>query len=287
MALTHTSALGVYENLTVGSPCAGTVTSTVFQLGTWGPAVIMDGTVSILSGMAPPGIAPFVCSDGATSVLYMVGTPTLPGIYTYTTRAHLSNGSNFDVPCIQTITGLLLSPARGTRHGGTVVSVFSTGLTGVTQVTFGGTPSVSVHVLSDTSLTCITPAHAVGPVDVIVVGVGTLTAAYTYVSVDLVTPARGTVAGLQAVTVTGYGFAGATQVTFGGTRATAVVVASNTSLTALTPAHRNGIVDVTVVGVDTGIALYAYVLAGIPQTLGKTTLLPPLPSRAPFAETPS
>jgi len=36
-------------------------------------------------------------------------------------------------------------------------------------VLFGGTPATSVVVVSDTQITCVTPAHPVGPVDVQVV----------------------------------------------------------------------------------------------------------------------
>jgi len=170
-----------------------------------------------------------------------------------------------------------ITPTFGTKNGNTVCTITGVGLSGVTSVTFGGAAAVSV-VATATSITCITPSHAVGLVDVVVTGVGTLTDAFTFVSVDRVTPSRGSVAGATAVTITGFGFAAATSVLFGGTAATDVVVVSNTEITAVVPAHASGDVDVEVVGVDTGTSLYRYTLS-VPQTLGKGPLLPPIPTR--------
>ncbi len=183
---------------------------------------------------------------------------------------------------VATLTGL--SPSRGTRHGGTIVSIAGTGLSGITSVTFGGTAAVSVNAVSDVLVTCITPAHAVGIVDVVVGSVGTLSSAFTFVSVDRVSPSTGTIAGDTPVTITGSGFnLPATGVLFGSVAATDMVIVSDTSITAVTPAHASGFVDVTVSGVDVGTNLYTYTLP-VPQTLGKGALLPPMPSRTPFLQ---
>jgi hypothetical protein len=48
------------------------------------------------------------------------------------------------------------------------------------------------------------------------------------------------------VTLTGVGFTGATGVTFGGTAATSVNVVNSTTVTAVTPAHATGAVDVVI-----------------------------------------
>ena len=63
---------------------------------------------------------------------------------------------------------------------------------------------------------------------------------------NTVAPATGPAAGGTAVTLTGTGFTEATGVTFGGTRATSVVVVSATSITCAAPAHLAGAVDVIV-----------------------------------------
>lgn len=71
-----------------------------------------------------------------------------------------------DVTSPPAITGL--SPATGPAAGGTPVTISGTGFTGATSVTFGGTAATSVTVVSANSITCTSPAHAAGTVDVVV-----------------------------------------------------------------------------------------------------------------------
>jgi hypothetical protein len=59
-----------------------------------------------------------------------------------------------------------VTPALGTLEGNTPVTVTGTNLTGATAVTFGGIAAANIHVENDTTLTCLTPPHAVGLVDV-------------------------------------------------------------------------------------------------------------------------
>ena len=61
-----------------------------------------------------------------------------------------------------------------------------------------------------------------------------------------VTPPSGTINGGTPVTLHGYGFEPGATVTFGGLPATDVVVVSSTTITAVTPAHAAGAVDVSV-----------------------------------------
>ena len=81
-------------------------------------------------------------------------------------------------------------------------------------------------------------------------GSASLTNGFTYAApvptVASVTPNGGPAAGGTSVTITGTGFIGATAVTFGGTAATSFTVDSDTSITAITPAHAAGAVDVAV-----------------------------------------
>ena len=63
------------------------------------------------------------------------------------------------------------------------------------------------------------------------------------------------------MTITGTNFTGATAVTFGGTAATGVTVVNATTITAVTPAHAAGVVNVAVTtpgGTGTGSGLYTY-----------------------------
>ena len=61
-----------------------------------------------------------------------------------------------------------------------------------------------------------------------------------------VTPSTGLAAGATPVTISGLNLTGATGVTFGGTAATAVVVVNAGTITATSPAHAAGTVDVQV-----------------------------------------
>ena len=172
------------------------------------------------------------------------------------------------------------APVLGTKNGGTVLTLTGTGLQNVAQgdVLIDGVAALSVAPSADgTTVTCITPAHAVGAVDVTVTGIGTLTGAYTYVSVDKVIPAQGSAQGGQSITIKGYGFnATSGSPTLGGTAVASYTVDSNTQITAVTAAHASGLVDVVVPGVDTGTGLYTYTIADQPK-------LPPIPVFSPVA----
>ncbi|HYK02088.1 MAG TPA: carboxypeptidase regulatory-like domain-containing protein [Thermoanaerobaculia bacterium] len=74
----------------------------------------------------------------------------------------------------------------------------------------------------------------------------TITAAPPAVTVTSVTPNSGSSLGGTPVTIAGTGFLSGAAVTFGGSSATSVVVVNATQLTAVTPAHAAGAVNVVV-----------------------------------------
>lgn len=77
-----------------------------------------------------------------------------------------------------------ITPTTGPAAGGTGVTISGEGLIGSTGVTFGGTPATGLLVNSDSTITCLAPAHAAGAVAVVVQNPrGNVTAAeqYTYV----------------------------------------------------------------------------------------------------------
>ncbi|MDP2273398.1 MAG: IPT/TIG domain-containing protein [Archangium sp.] len=79
------------------------------------------------------------------------------------------------------ITGI--SPVTGAIAGGTVVTLTGTGFAGATAVRFGATDGTSVTVVSPTQVTAVTPAAAVGAVDVTITapaGTWTSRKAFTY-----------------------------------------------------------------------------------------------------------
>ena len=159
-----------------------------------------------------------------------------------------------DINVGPTVTGLI--PTSGPIAGGTSVTITGTGFTNASTVNFGTLPAASVTFNSATSLTAVSPAHAVGPVDVTVTTAGLTSATnpgdvftYTNGTAPTVTgliPTSGPIAGGTSVTITGTGFTNASTVSFGGTAATSVTFNSATSLTAVSPAHAVGPVDVTV-----------------------------------------
>ncbi len=149
------------------------------------------------------------------------------------------------------VTGV--SPAVGTAAGGTPVTVTGSDFEGVTSVHFGSTPAASFTVNSPSSITAVSPAGALGTVDVRVTtpaGTSAAVAAdhFTYLAPPTVTKLSakgGAAAGGSTVTITGTGFAGATAVSFGANAATHFTVNSAISITATSPAG-SGLVNVKV-----------------------------------------
>jgi hypothetical protein len=182
-----------------------------------------------------------------------------PGTYTVTLTANDSYGQigtvshsvSVSVPG-PTVTSV--SPSSGPAVGGTSVTITGTGFTGATAVSFGTAAATGIAVNSATSITAISPSHTAGAPDVTVTTPsGTSptgsTDTFTYVAAPTVTsvsPTTGLTSGGTSVTVTGTGFSGTPAVSFGGVAATGVTVNSATSITAISPAHAAGAVDVTV-----------------------------------------
>ena len=103
-----------------------------------------------------------------------------------------------------------ISPERGLIAGGTLLTIEGLGFSGDIgpYVSVGGETCTSLTVVDDTMLTCETPAHAAGLVDVAVtVGLETLTLveAFEYYSFTVtgIDPDHGPVGGGTEVTITG------------------------------------------------------------------------------------
>ncbi len=81
-----------------------------------------------------------------------------------------------------------LSPSSGLTNGGAVVTINGTNFASGATVTFGGATGTSVNIESSTKLTCNAPAHAAGPVDVVVTNpdqqTATLPNGFTYNAPD-------------------------------------------------------------------------------------------------------
>jgi len=168
----------------------------------------------------------------------------------------------------------------GSTAGGEEVKITGTGFTNGATVSFGGTAGTNVIVNSAGEITATTPAHSAGPVDVVVTNpdkkTDTLTQGYTYsdpdreskpagtteqsqnpdtsgpgdLKVKSVAPDSGSTAGGKEVKITGTGFTNEATVSFGEAAGTKVSVNSAEEITATTPAHSAGPVDVVVTNPD-------------------------------------
>ena len=162
----------------------------------------------------------------------------------------ITAADQFEFRTAPTITNM--SPVEGPIAGGTLVTLTGTFLDTVTSLTVGGV-SNAYTIVDPTTITFVTPAHAVGPVTIAVFntyGSGasppTTFLYYAPITVTSIVPPVGSSAGGQTVTVHGTGLTGAIAVAFGATTSTTITVIDDTTLTVLTPAHADGTVDVRV-----------------------------------------
>lgn len=155
---------------------------------------------------------------------------------------------------------LFLQPGTGSTGGGTLVTITGRRFMTGALVTFGSDAAVEVIVNGAQEITCRTPAHPAGRVDVTVTNPGDLSATFpdgfeyivsTGPQVQRMEPAVGSVTGGDAVSVIGSGFAAGASVYFDDLPAQDVVVSPPGAIACTTPAHAAGLVDVKVVNPNT------------------------------------
>jgi alpha-tubulin suppressor-like RCC1 family protein len=147
-----------------------------------------------------------------------------------------------------------LSVKSGPATGGTSVTITGSQFTGATKVSFGGVEATSFTVNSATSISAVAPAAVTaGTADVVVTNTAgpspiSSKARFKYTPVVAsLTPASGSTAGGESITVTGVGFAPGTSATalrFGVVKAKSVSCAGPTSCTVVVPRGAAGTVDV-------------------------------------------
>lgn len=118
---------------------------------------------------------------------------------------------------------------------GQTVEILGNGLTGTTAVNFGS-GSATFTVVSDTYMTAVVPSGGTTANVTVTTPSGTLTSNKKFMitpAISSFAPTSGPVG--TVVTITGSGFLGATQVTFGGVKATTFTVNSGTQITATVP----------------------------------------------------
>jgi len=235
-----------------GPTAGGTITTIRGDGFTTGIAVLFDWipaqyitvvSPQTLTCMTPPGASGFV---DVTVVTADSGQDTLANGFAY-----------IRAPDIQSVT-----PAQGSALGGTFVTITGAGFQPAPLVAFGATLATNVTFVDATTITCTTPAHAQGTVDISVSNADSQSdvhaACFTFLgapSVTGVTPNSGPITGSTSVTVTGARFESGASVSFGGGAASSVVFVD--PLTCTTPAHAAGIVSVTVTNPDTQAGVLA------------------------------
>lgn len=228
----------------IGGPPAGntpvTLSGTGFQLGATVTIAGLSATsVVVLDSMTitartPPHTAPFAAD--VTVILPDTRSSILTGGFTY--RA------------APTVTGV--SPTSGTTAGGRVLAISGTNFVSGARIAFGGTDAPSVIVNSASSISATTPPQVQGQVDVVLINPDTQTAtrpnAYTYtpLTLDNIDPAAGPTTGGLLATVNGQNFIAGTTVFFDISEGTDIAVVSDTVITARTPPHPPGPVNVVV-----------------------------------------
>jgi subtilisin family serine protease/N-acetylneuraminic acid mutarotase len=150
-----------------------------------------------------------------------------------------------------------VDPTHGPPAGGNTVTILGTNFYDVTGVNFGSIPATGFTVASPGRIVATAPAGAVGVVQVQVVSTGGSTADteaddYAYGDAPSITGLSvhsGSATGGTTVVITGTGFNGVTgydAVTFGGIPAASFTRDSETRITAVSPAHAAGPVQVQV-----------------------------------------
>jgi hypothetical protein len=138
-------------------------------------------------------------------------------------------------------TASVANAGAGATYNWSITNGTITAGTGTNSITFtaGSAGPLTLNVTVTTSAGCSDTKSA----NVTVISAVTVTS---------VVPPAGSTFGGQPVTVNGTGFVTGAAVTFGGSAATNIVVVNSTKITAKTPAHAGGAVNVTVTNPDTG-----------------------------------
>jgi hypothetical protein len=186
-----TSAASAATTVTVNPKPNATITA---------PASVTTGSTGNVASVASAGAGAtytwgitggsITAGSGTASITFTAGAAgTLTLNVTVTTSASCSDAKSANVNvAFPPVTVTSVTPSGGTAIGGTAVTINGTGFLSGATVTFGGTAATNVVVVSATSITAKTPAHAIGSVSVIVTNAntasGTLAAGYLYKMFD-------------------------------------------------------------------------------------------------------
>jgi hypothetical protein len=188
-------------------PVIGTITPTTGP-ETGGTVVTITGSnfdgVTAVTFDGVPGTALTVVSDTELRVTTPAGTPGTADVVVTSPDGSGDPGAFLYYP-ITVVDGS--NPGTGPTGGGTVVTITGRCFTGATGVLFGGVAAAEFRVISDTTITAVTPrAATAGTVTLTVTGAGTcgtgsLPGGFTYVP----GPAAGGVLPATGGEATGFG----------------------------------------------------------------------------------
>ena len=166
------------------SPASGTANGGT-PVTITGANFLAGATVS-LGGAGATGVTVQSSSSiTATTAAHAAGVVNVAVTNTDAQVGTLTNGYTYTAsnpaPTVSSIT-----PNTGTANGGTGVTIAGSGFLVGATVAIGGTAATNAVVVSSTSITATTPAHAAGAVSVVVTNTdaqtGTLTNGYTFTS---------------------------------------------------------------------------------------------------------
>ncbi len=205
----------------------------------------------------------FVVSDNGTPATVNLGAAPFGPLVSASTPISGSNPATVTVPATPIAqVGPVIPPASGsfTAFPGASIADISFTTTGG-KLDLGNT-------------NCAAPSNP-APMVTIPVGAGTTTTQPAGpATVSSVLPSQGPLAGGETVTLSGSGFTGATQVSFGSTAGTNVNVLSDSQLTVVSPAGASGQVSLTVTtpsGTSSGGPGYTYTDGPIVTSVSPTS----------------
>ncbi len=272
----------IFTYLGTGGIGAPVVTSVIPPIGTVGTVVTITGTgFTGAGGVTFGAVFAFFTVVNDTQIVAAAPANIPLAVHVLVTNAFgTSAATTADVFTYLGAGGPIvtgISPTFGTIA--TVVTITGTGFVGATSVTFGGVASFYT-IMSNTQIIASAPGNFAGAVHIIVTtALGTspptVSDLFTYVGsggpvVNGISPTSGGPG--TSVTITGFGFTGATSVTFGGLTAFATVI-SDTQIIASAPSNSPGTVHVVVTtplgtSASTVADLFTYLGAAAPVVTG-------------------
>ena len=145
---------------------------------------------------------------------------------------------------------------------GTTVQINGVALTGITSVSFGGTPAQSITHISDTAIAAVVGAGASGLVTIAGSNGADTLAGFTYIlpsSPHIISFTPDSAGANDTVTIRGARFTGATAVKFGGIAAHSFTLLTDSSILAIVGTGASGLVKVTTPGGTDSLAGFTFV----------------------------